>query len=155
MVALSVVFARFLGYSPEGTPFRFEIGFLPIAVAAYAFGPLYSGLAFLIADIIGSLYSGYAPNIFISLCQLLSGAAMGFFFHKKNISLSRTIIAFSAIAVVIEIIAKSPIFVFMYAWSWDYTILTRLLNALINLPIRVTTFYFLMKALKKPIDKHL
>ena len=84
MVALSVVFTRFIGYSPEGTPLRFELGFLPIAVAAYAFGPIYSALGYLTADVIGSFYSGYAPNIWITLCQFLSGIILGLMLHKKR-----------------------------------------------------------------------
>ena len=153
MVALSVIFTRFLGFSPEGTPFRFEIGFLPIALIAYSAGPLYAGIGYVIADIIGSLFSGYAPNLWITLCQLLSGIIMGFLFFNKNHSLKRTVICFSVIAVAVEVLLKSPIFVFMYSWTWEFTLTTRAINALINLPIRIVTYYFIMKALYKPMEK--
>lgn len=154
MVALSVVFTRFLGFSPEGTPFRFEIGFLPIAILASAIGPIYAGIGYLTADIIGSLLSGYAPNLWITLCQLLSGVIMGFAFYNKKHSLSRTVITFSIIAVLIEILFKSPIFVWMYSWTWGYTLATRAINALINLPLRITAYYFTMKALSRPMEKY-
>lgn len=152
MTALAVVFTRFLGFSPEGTPFRFEIGFLPIAVTAYIAGPIYSGAAFLIADVIGSLFSGYAPNPWIALTQLLSGIIMGLFLKKKH-SLLRCTACFGVIAVLIEILLKSPIFVFMYGWTWSFTLATRTLNALINLPVRIFTYYILLKALKKPLEQ--
>ena len=91
MTALSVVFCRFIGFSPENTAFRFEFGFLPIAFVAELFGPLWSGVAYLVADIIGSLFSGYAPNPFISACKLLTGAFMGLFLshgiYKKRPSI--------------------------------------------------------------------
>ena len=155
MVALSVVFTRFIGYSPEGTPLRFELGFLPIAVAAYAFGPIYSALGYLTADVIGSFYSGYAPNIWITLCQFLSGIIMGLMLHKKRCSPARVTATFTIIAVAIELLAKSPVFIFMYGWTVEYTLAMRALNAVINLPIRIITFYFLMRAIKKPIDRYL
>ena len=151
MTALSVVLTRFLGFSPEGTPFRFEIGFLPIAITAYAAGPLYAAAAYLTADVIGSLFSGYAPNIFITLCQFLSGIIMGLFLYKKNPSMKKSIICFSLIAVIIEIMLKSPIFVVLYDWTWGFTLATRAINALINLPIRIFIYYFTLKALRKPL----
>lgn len=153
MIALSVVFCRFLGFSAENTPFRFEMGFLPIALTGYMFGPLYSGVGYLIADIIGSLFSGYAPNPWISLCQLLTGAVMGFAFYKKSHTLTRTCIGFSVIAVFIDFLAKAPIFIFLYGYTPLFAFGARAINAFLNLPIRVLSYYILAKALKKPMDK--
>lgn len=151
MVALSVIFTRFLGFSPEGTPFRFEIGFLPIAITSYVAGPLYAALSYLTADVIGSLFSGYAPNLWITLCQALSGVIMGFFFYKKKHSAKRTVLCFSLIAIFIEILLKSPIFVILYDWTPGFALATRTLNAVINLPIRIITYHFILKALMKPL----
>lgn len=152
MAALSVVFTRFLGFSPEGTPFRFEIGFLPIAIAAYATGPFYAAGAYLTADVIGSLFSGYAPNPMITLAQVVSGVLMGYFFYRKH-SLPRTVTCFTLIAVVSEILIKTPALAVMYSWTLGFTLGSRALNALINLPIRITIYYFTLKALKKPLDE--
>ena len=153
MIAMSVVFCRFIGFSPEGTPFRFEIGFLPIAYLGYMLGPLYSGLAYLIADIIGSLFSGYAPNIWISACQFLSGFLFGIFLHKKKLSLIRTLLAFGTVAILVDFLLKSPVFVFMYDWTWGFTLGTRAINAAINLVVRVVTYYILAKLLNPQVDK--
>ncbi len=155
MTALSVVLCRYVGFSPEGTPFRFEIGFLPIAFVAYLFGPLYSATGYLIADIIGSLLSGYAPNIWISACQMLFGAVMGLFLHGKAPSVKRTLLCFSVIAVFIEFFAKSPIFVLLYAWEWKFTLWTRAVNALINLPIRIILYYFTLNLTSKHLNKYI
>ncbi len=152
MAALSVVLTRFVGFSPEGTPFRFEIGFLPIAVTAYIAGPLYSGGAYLVADVIGSFFSGYAPNPVLTAAQVLFGLIMGLFFHKRH-SLIRTVICFTVIAAVVEVIIKAPAIGYMYGYTWQYTLATRSLNALINLPIRILTYYFTLKALKKPLEE--
>ena len=153
MVALSVIFCRFVGFSPEGTPFRFELGFLPIAYIAYTLGPVYAGLGYLTADVIGSLFSGYAPNPWISLCQLAAGVIMGIFFRYRKFSFANTVICFSVIAVAIELLLKSPIFVFMYAWSWEYTLITRAINAAINLVIRVGVYFAFTKLLKRQLDE--
>ncbi|MBE6634664.1 MAG: folate family ECF transporter S component [Ruminococcaceae bacterium] len=155
MTALSVVFCRFLGYAPEGTPFRFDLGFLPIALVGYMLGPVYAALGYAVADIIGSLLNGYAPNPWILLCQIAFALIMGVFFYKKNITLKRVILCFLLGAVLVDFLLKSPVLVYMYSWTWSFTLWSRAINALINLPIRIISFYFIYSALKKPMDRFL
>ena len=157
MTALSVVFCRFIGFSPENTAFRFEFGFLPIAFVAELFGPLWSGVAYLVADIIGSLFSGYAPNPFISACKLLTGAFMGLFLshgiYKKRPSILRIILAFSLIAVFVDFLLMSPILMALYGWTAAVTFGMRAINAAINLPIRIASFYLIRRAMDKPLSE--
>lgn len=153
MVALSVVLTRYVGFAPEGTPFRFEIGFLPIAFVGYLFGPFYSAVSYTVADLIGSLLSGYAPYLPITLMQTLTGAVFGFCFYRRKPTLLRISLTFTAIAAVIDILAKAPILSTLYGWEIGSTLLLRLYNALVNLPIRIVLFYFSARAMKKPLKK--
>ena len=66
MVALAIVFARWLGF-PQNGNFRIEISFLPIAVVAMLYGPIWSAAAYGLADFFGALlYTGVNP--FIMIC---------------------------------------------------------------------------------------
>ncbi len=155
MTAMSVILCRFLGFSPEDSPLRFEIGFLPIAFVAELFGPLWSGAAYLVADIIGSLISGYAPNPWISLCKLLTGIIMGlmlsYAIYKKKPGISRILILFSLNAVIVDFLLMSPVMMWMYGHSPALAFSERALNAALNLPIRILVFYFVRKAMDKPL----
>lgn len=151
MIALSVILTRFLGFSPQNTPYRFEIGFLPLTIVAYLFGPLYCMASYTVADIVGSLFQGYAPNLWITMCQSLTGFVMGLFFYRKRATLLRSISCFTVIGVLIDIVIKSPVFVFMYAWTFKFTMVSRLINTAINLPIRIFGYYLLLKAVSKPL----
>lgn len=151
--AMSVVVCRFLGFTPLDSPIRFDFGFLPIAVLAEMLGPVYSGIGYLAADIIGSFVQGYAPNPYIAVCKLLTGVIMGLFFSRGRTSLPRVIIAFSIINVAIDFVLMTPIFVFMYEWTWGVTFATRAANAAATLPFRVITFYVLARVLKKPLSR--
>ena len=155
MVALSVVLCRFAGFSAEGTPFRFELGFLPIALTAHILGPLWAAIAYLTADVIGSLFSGYAPNIWISLCQMLFGFTLGAFLHGKKQSFARISVCFVLIGIFIDVLLKSPIFVFMYDWTWEFTLVSRAINAAANTAIRILSYYLIARALEKPLHKYL
>ncbi len=152
-VAMSVVVCRFLGFTPLDSPVRFDFGFLPIAVIAEMFGPVCSGIGYLIADVIGSFVQGYAPNPWIAACKLLSGVIMGIFFTRGRTSLPRVIVAFTLINAVVDFLLMTPIFVFMYGWTWSATLATRAVNAALTLPFRIVTFYILSRALKKPLAR--
>ncbi len=151
--AMSVVLCRFLGFAPLDSPIRFDFGFLPIAIVAQMFGPAYSGISYLVADIVGSFIQGYAPNPYISACKLISGIIMGIFFTRGRTSLPRVILTFSIINVFIDFLLMSPIFVFMYKWTWGSTFATRAVNAAATLPFRIIVFYAVSRALKKPLSR--
>lgn len=152
-VAMSVVVCRFLGFTPMDSPVRFDFGFLPIAIIADLFGPIYSGVGYLVADIIGSFVQGYAPNPYIAVCKLLTGVVMGLFFKNGRTSLPRAVIAFAVINTAIDFLLMTPIFVFMYGWTWETTFTVRAINAAATLPFRIITFYVLSKALKRPLGR--
>ncbi len=167
MTAISVVLCRYLGFSPENSPLRFELGFLPISIVAYLFGPVYAGAGYLISDIIGSFLSGYAPFPLISLCKLLLGIGMGIAFYRKPPSLSRTILAFLVLNLAIDVGLMSPSLSLLYTmtgqlppdlilFDWHPAVcvfIWRLIDVSITFPLRVATFYFLLRALEKPFSR--
>lgn len=72
MIAMSVVLCRLLGFPQTGS-YRIEISFLPIAVVAMLYGPIWSGVAYGVADLIGAaIFTGINP--LITLCKVLFGA---------------------------------------------------------------------------------
>ncbi len=148
MTALSVVLCRFLGFAPMDSSIRFEIGFLPIAILGEALGPLYSGAAYLLADILGSFVQGYPPNLWISGCKLLFGILLGVFFYKRRATLLRAVLVFTLIAVFIDIVAMTPIFIYMYGQPPAAAYAIRAVNAAANLPLRIVSYYYLSKALR-------
>lgn len=155
MVALSVILCRFVSIPPAtvDTAYRVDLGFLPLALVAQFFGPIYSGAGYLVADVIGSFVSGYAPNLWISLCKLLLGATMGFFFYKKPTRILRTVLCFTVIGTVIDILCMSPIFVFMYGWTPAVAFGSRAVNSLITVPFRIAVYYFAGRALESAVGK--
>lgn len=152
-VAMSVVVCRFLGFTPLDSPVRFDFGFLPIAVIGWLLGPVYSGAGYLAADIIGSFVQGYAPNPWIATCKLLTGVVMGLFFKRGRVSFFRTALCFLFINAVVDFLLMTPIFVFMYGWTWGATFATRAVNAALTLPFRIVTFYILARGLRKPLAR--
>ncbi len=152
MTAASVVLCRYLGFSPENSAFRFDLGFLPLAVVAYLLGPIYAGGGYLCADIIGSLLSGYAPNIWISGCKLLFGIGMGVAFYRKKPTCLRTLITFLLLNLLVDVALMTPALIFLYGMPPAPTYLLRLINAGITLPIRFFAYFLLLRAIEKPLS---
>lgn len=142
-VAAAVILTRFLGFSPEFTPVRFEIGFLPILLVAHLFGPLYSGLAYLAADAVGCLAAAQTLNPFIMLCKLAVGVLMGAFFYRRKLSLLRSIVGFAVIAVTIEFVCMANVFQFYFGYPPREAYSLRALTAFANLPVRIFLSYML------------
>ena len=156
MVALSVIFTRLLGFPTTGM-WRVEIGFFPIAIIAILYGPIWSAAAYGLADFIGALiFTGVNP--FILICKIVFGLLMGIFFYKKErIGLARNILFFLFGAFVIDILMMTPIFVYVFGYTWDAALTFRLAAFAVNTPVRIILMAladrFMLPAIYKYIGK--
>lgn len=154
MVALSVVLCRFLGYSPQESVFRFDLGFLPIAILGAYYGPIAGAGGYMLADLIGSLLSGYAPNLPILLCNGLFGGVMGLFFYRRRVTLPRTLLCFLAVNLGISTVLMSCALAMYYGTVSPLSLmLPRLANSAVTYPLRVFSFYYLYLALRRPLAR--
>ncbi len=87
LIAVEMILTRF--FCIQFPTLRISLGFIPIAVCAILYGPIWAGLAYAASDFIGaSLFSPYPPFPGLTFSAFLTGICWGFFLHKKNIPLS-------------------------------------------------------------------
>lgn len=147
LVALSVIL-RLLGFPQDGT-FRFEIGFLPIAISGYLYGGMIGGISYVVADIVGTLFTGMSPFFPITICKFLMGVIFGLFFHKGNKSLKNIILCATVIGVFIDLVLMPFALVPISGGKTFFGILvTRLAATMFNTPIRIASLYITFKYLK-------
>ena len=157
MIALSVIFCRVLGFPTTGM-YRVEIGFLPIAIIAILYGPVWSALSYGLADMIGALlFTGVNPLILI--CKIIFGLLMGFaFYNREKIGLVRNILFFLFIGFVVDILMMTPIFVYMFGYTWEAAVIWRLAAFSVNTPARIVltvlTDKFLLPSIYKYVRKN-
>lgn len=92
-ITLEVVFTRMLSIN---LPFlRIGFGFLPIAMVGIMFGPLWSGLAYTVGDVIGLLLfpPTAPPHPGFTLTAFLTGLVFGLVLYKKEVTMKRTAVA--------------------------------------------------------------
>ena len=138
LIGVAVVFCRWLGF-PQNGIWRVEFSFLPIAIVAMLYGPLWAGASYGIADLIGAaIFTGVNP--FITLVKVLTGVVMGVFFKgRKKIGYGRILVAFAIIGVALDFLAMTFIFHFGFGHTWEVAFVARGANALVNAAIRIPT----------------
>ncbi len=113
-IAVAIVLCRLLGFPATGIV-RFELSFLPVAIIAWLYGPVYAGVSYGIADLIGAaIFTGINP--FITLEKVLIGVVFGLFFYKRNpIGWKRISISCFIVAVLLDFAMMAFIFRFAFA----------------------------------------
>lgn len=144
MTALSVIL-RLLGFPQDGT-FRIELGFVPIAFSAYLYGPVVGGISYVVADIVGTLFTGMSPFPPITLCKFFMGVIYGLFFYKKKPDLKRIILCNAVILVLIDLIAMPFALLPISGGKALIAILgTRLAASVVNVPVRIVSLWLTFK----------
>lgn len=91
MIALEIVLHRFLSIQTPTVQIHF--GFVPIVIIAMLYGPFYSGLAWAMADVIGTLMFPTGALFFgFTLTAFLSGVIFGIFLYKSKSNVLNTVI---------------------------------------------------------------
>ena len=152
MTAMSIVLCRFLGISPANSAFRIEIGFLPIAVVAMLYGPVWAGAAYGASDLIGAAVTT-GINPFITLCKVLFGLLMGFAFKGKRRGIVFTALFFVITGIVVDILCMAPIFVHYFGYTAEAAFYTRAITALVNVPVRIALYYLTERTMGARIRK--
>ena len=90
MVALQIVFTRTLGID-LGSVQRISFSFIPVTLASAVAGPISSGIASAVADVIGFVTKPTGP--YFPGFTFKGAVIYGYFFYKKELTLKRIILA--------------------------------------------------------------
>ncbi len=137
-IALQIVLTRFLSIQ---TPIvRIGFAFLPVAVCAMMFGPLWGGVTAAIADVVGMMLfpagGAYFPGF--TLTAFLSGAIYGIFLFEKP----KTLVRISIPVIIVSLLVNLGLDT---VWLWILTgkgfialLPARAVKSLIMIPIQIT-----------------
>ncbi len=143
LIALMIVLSQVFGFETQLLKITFD--FIPQVVMASLFGPLWTGIGSVIADLIGSTVLGKgAFFIGFTLNSFITGILYGYFFYKKPISwknaflcvlLNTLIISLFLTPLWLSIMYKIP---FTDGRLW----MIRIVKASIMLPLQTTMIVF-------------
>lgn len=159
MIALEVVLHRFVGIQ---TPIlQLNFGFLPIAAIAMLYGPVYSGFAWAVADILGMLIfpSGGGWYFGFTVSAFIMGIIYGVFIFGVHKAPRRTrIIRISAAVLTIVVFITFALDMFWLHLYWgnafSVLIIPRLIKCAVMLPLQIAVILGLAELISK-LEKNL
>ena len=96
LLALEIILGTFFTVNFAGIA-KIGFGFLPIAMIAVLYGPLWAGSAYAIGDVLSWFIKPEGPYFpGLTLTCLLAGLVMGLFLYKKEITVPRCANALNA-----------------------------------------------------------
>ncbi|MDD6919907.1 MAG: folate family ECF transporter S component [Eubacteriales bacterium] len=93
LIALEIILTRFL--SIQLPIVRIGLGFLPVAICAMMYGPIWSGVCYAIGDVLGMMLfpspQGYFPGF--TLSAFVTGVIFGIFLYNKEVKFVNAFLA--------------------------------------------------------------
>lgn len=102
LIACEIILTRFLSVNLQFL--RIGFGFLPVAVTAILYGPIWAAAAYAVGDVLGSLIfptGPYFPGF--TLSAVITGIIYGLFLYNKEITWRRCALCAVCIAVTVTL----------------------------------------------------
>ena len=154
LVAIATVLGFFKLPLTQLIEIRFQ--FIPIALGGAMFGPAVGGVIGALADILGYLVKptgAYFPGFTIS--SIVVGVIYGFFFYRKKLTVSRTILAELTVTVVRSIFLNTINLSILYGQGFWAILSARLLKTLIMFPVNTAILYASLLLLPRLLPKEI
>ena len=174
LVALQILLSRITAIS-VGNWLRISFGFLPNAVAGYLFGPVGGLLVAVVGDALGTLLTGQAINLGLSLATAISGLLYGLFLYKRPLSWVRVMLCLLAVSLFCHFLlntyflAAAGYMAVSYGTDWPaffrrlvipiygegatlpawISVCNRLIKQVAVYPVNVVMLYLMLRGLKR------
>ena len=153
-IAITSILSRFFAIQLEILKITFS--FIPIALAAMLSGPIYGGLVAGIEDLIGDILFPKRPFFpSFTLSAVLVGIIYGLILYKKPKTIGRFIVASTLIAVIVNIILNTVWLMILYNKGFIALASTRIIKAIIMIPIEVIMLKLSWKYIGRKLEKTL
>lgn len=134
---------------------RFGFTFIPLAFASMLFGPVAGGITGAFGDILGWIITHPGPYIpGLTISAFVSGIIYGIFLYKKDLTITRALLAAVTTIIVVELGLNSIWFSILYGDAYFVVLGGRLLKALILVPVQTIVFYG-MRFLRNRIEDNI
>ena len=153
MIALQIVLSRFLVISLPLLKIGFS--FLPMVIIGMLYGPIYSGIAWGLSDIIGATLFPTGPFFFgFTLSAILNGLIFGIFLYRNHTKTTRIALSVAIASTIVSIGCDSLWFVMLGIYSFSAAVTGRLIRSAIMAPVQFVTIMAVGKLLGEFIYKN-
>lgn len=153
LVAVEVVLSRFLSISTFNLKIGF--GFIPVAIAAVLYGPMWGAVTAGLADFLGAVLFPIGPYFpGFTLTAMLMGASFGFFLYReRGGSLGRVIAAVAINRIPLSLGLNTLWISVLYGKGFMALLPGRVLQEAVLIPIQVIAIWFITQKLPQFIKR--
>lgn len=160
LVALQVILSRVLGIQTQ--LFQISLGFVPIAISAMLFGPVWASATALVADILGTVLLGTgAYNPLFSINAVLYALTFALFFYKKEKTTLQIVICV-VLQLILIAVPLTPLWLYIYynfvlsaPKAFSIIFFPKLIASVVEAPIKIAVLIPLCKYLYPRLSKML
>ena len=146
LIAIELILSRFLSISAWNIKIGFS--FVPIAIAATAYGPVEAGIVGGVGDLVGALLfpiGAYFPGF--TLTAFLTGVVFGLFLHKRQ-TLGRVLGAVAVNQLILSLLLNTLWISILYGSEFGPLLVTRIFQCLILAPMQIVLIGSVTKVIK-------
>jgi ECF transporter S component (folate family) len=134
MIALSVVLSKLISINISFL--RIGFGFPPIAILAIMYGPVWAGIGYTLADLIGAFLFPTGPfNPGFTLSAALTGIIFGLVLYKKEVTFVRALIASALVALIVNLLINTYWLTFILGKGYTVLLASRAVKELVSIPV--------------------
>ncbi len=152
LIVLEIIMTRFVQIPVPVLPFhtdRISLGFLPIALAGAAFGPITGALTAAVADVIrATIFPQGTINLLFTVTAALRGGVYGLFFREK-VTFPRVLTVSLLIFVFLNLLLNSYFVHISYGTPFLPFLSMKAVTSSINLVVQILVLGFVLEPLKK------
>lgn len=152
MIALEIVLSKIVSINLSFL--RIGFGFLPIAILAILYGPLWSGIAYAIGDVIGGFLfptGAYFPGFTVT--AFLTGVLFGLVLYKKKITFVRAVVACALVCVICNLLINTYWLTFIIGKGYTVLLASRAIKELVAIPVMAVLIIAMDKTVIKVINR--
>ncbi len=151
MIALSVVLSKLISINISFL--RIGFGFLPIAILAILYGPVWAGVSYAIADVIGGFLFPTGPFFpGFTLSALLTGVIFGLVLYRKEITLLRALAASALVALLVNLLLNTYWLTFILGKGFNVLLASRAVKELASIPVMALLIIAMDKTVIKAVQ---
>ena len=136
-IALEVILTRFCSINTD--ILRIGFGFLPVAMVAMLYGPLWAGAAYAIGDVLGMMIfptgGGYFPGF--TLTAFLTGCTYGIFLYGRPKTWLRITLAVLPVCLILNLCLDTLWLHILMGQGYLALLPTRIFKCAVMLPIQI------------------
>ena len=151
MIALEIVLSKLVSINISFL--RIGFGFLPILILAILYGPIVSGLAYAIGDLIGAFVfptGAFFPGFTVTAA--LTGVIFGLVLYNKKITIPRALVANTLVCVLCNLLLNTYWLTFMLGKGFTVLLASRAIKEIVAIPIMTFFTIILDKTVVKAIN---